>query len=73
MITVEVKVKATGIVGKQNKYETDSFVTDVNLSWNEAQKFYAIGRILNMGLWYDSNCKEHEDNLMRIYEVNLIS
>jgi hypothetical protein len=73
MITVEVKVKATGIVGKNNKYEKDSFVTDINLSWEEAQRYYAIGKILNMGLWYDSACNEHEDNLMKIYEVNLLS
>ena len=73
MIAVRVNLEATGVVGKNNKYENDSFVTEINLSWEEAQKYYAVGKIFNMGLWYDSACREHEDNLMRIYEVNLIS
>ena len=73
MIAVKVNLEATGIVGKQNKYETDSFTTDINLSWEEAQKYYAVGKVLNMGLWYDSACNEHEDNLMRIVSCELVS
>lgn len=73
MITVEVKLTATGKVGVNNHYAENSFVTPINLSWEEAQKYYRIGKIINMGLWYDSACREHEDDLMRITEVRLIS
>lgn len=73
MITVKVELEATGIVGRHNKYEKDSFVTDINLSWEDAQKYYAKGKIFNMGLWYDSACNEHEDNLMRVTSCTLIS
>ena len=73
MITVKVELEATGIVGVNNKYENDSFVTDINLSWEDAQKYYAKGKIINMGLWYDAECKEHEDNLMRITSCTLVS
>lgn len=73
MITVKVELEATGVVGVNNKYKKDSFVTPINLSWPEAQKYYAKGKILNMGLWYDSAMREHEDNLMRVTEVRLIS
>ena len=73
MVVVEVKLAATGKVGVNNKYAEDSFVTPINLSWEKAQEYYAIGKIFNMGLWYDSAMKEHEDNLMRVTEVRLIS
>ena len=73
MITVKVELEATGIVGVNNKYENDYFVTDINLSWEEAQKYYAVGKIFNMGLWYDSKCSEHEDNLMRVTSCKLVS
>ena len=33
MITVKVELEATGIVGVNNKYENDSFVTEINLSY----------------------------------------
>ena len=73
MITVKVELEATGIVGVNNKYENDSFVTDFALSWEEAQRYYAVGKIFNMGLWYDSQMREHEDNLMRVTSCTLVS
>ena len=73
MITVKVELEATGIVGVNNKYANDSFVTDFALSWEEAQKYYAVGKIFNMGLWYDALCHEHEDNLMRVTSCTLVS
>lgn len=73
MISVRVNLEATGVVGINNKYENDSFETEINLSWEEAQKYYAVGKIFNMGLWYDSACREHEDNLMRVVSCELIS
>ena len=73
MITVKVELEATGIVGKQNKYENDSFVTGINLTLEDAQKYYAVGRVFNMGLWYDSAGNEHEDNLMRVTSCTLVS
>lgn len=73
MITVKVELEATGIVGVNNKYENDSFVTEINLSWENAQKYYAKGKVFNMGLWYDSKMHEHEDNLMRVTSCTLVS
>ena len=73
MITVKVELQATGIVGINNKYENDSFVTDINLSWEDAQKYYSVGKVFNMGLWYDSKMREHEDNLMRVTSCTLVS
>jgi hypothetical protein len=73
MITVEVKLTATGKVGVNNHYAENSFVTPINLSWEEAQEYYKIGRIFNMGLWYDSAGNEHEDNLMRVTSCTLVS
>lgn len=71
MITVKVELEATGIVGVNNKYKDDSFVTDINLSWEDAQKYYAVGKVFNMGLWYDEAGSEHEDNLMRVTSCTL--
>lgn len=73
MITVEVKLAATGKVGVDNHYSENSFVTPINLTWEKAQEYYAIGKIINMGLWYDSACREHEDDLMRITSCTLVS
>jgi hypothetical protein len=73
MITVKVKLEATGIVGVNNKYANDSFVTGINLSFEEAKKYYAVGKIFNMGLWYDSLGHEHEDSLMRVTSCELVS
>lgn len=73
MITVKVELEAIGIVGVNNKYASDSFTTDINLSWEDAQKYYAVGNVFNMGLWYDSVGREHEDNLMRVTSCTLVS
>ena len=73
MITVKVELEAIGIVGVNNKYASDSFTTDINLSWEDAQKYYAVGNVFNMGLWYDSLGREHEDNLMRVTSCILVS
>lgn len=73
MITVKVELAAIGVVGKDCKYENDSFVTPINLSWEEAQKYYAKGNVFNMGLWYDSLGNEHEDSLMRVTSCTLVS
>lgn len=73
MITVKVELEAIGIVGVNNKYASDSFTTDINLSWEDAQKYYAVGNVFNMGLWYDSAGREHEDSLMRVTACTLVS
>lgn len=73
MITVRVELEATGVVGVDNKYDSDSFMTDINLSWEDAKKYYAIGKVFNMGLWYDALWHEHEDNLMRVTSCTLIN
>ena len=49
MITVRVELEATGVVGKDNKYAHDSFETQINLSYADAKKYYAVGRVLFFG------------------------
>lgn len=72
MITVKVELVATGVVGVDNKYAHDSFETEINLSFDEAKKYY-VGNVFNMGLWYDSAGREHEDNLMRVTSCVLLN
>lgn len=72
MITVKVELEATGVVGVDNKYAHDSFETEINLSFDEAKKYY-VGNVFNMGLWYDSAGREHEDNLMRVTSCVLLN
>ena len=72
MITVKVELEATGVVGVDNKYAHDSFETEINLSYADAKKYYAVGKVFNMGLWYDSVGREHEDNLMRVTACTLV-
>lgn len=72
MITVRVELEATGVVGVNNKYAHDSFETEINLSFDEAKKYY-VGNVFNMGLWYDSAGREHEDNLMRVTSCVLLN
>ena len=72
MITVRVELEATGVVGVNNKYAHDSFETEINLSFDEAKKYYD-GNVFNMGLWYDSAGHEHEDNLMRVTSCVLLN
>lgn len=73
MTTVKVKLQATGIVGRDNHYAENEFTTRINLTPEEAMKYYAVGKVLNMGLWYDRDCNEHEDDLMRITACELVS
>ena len=73
MISVEVKLAAIGIVGKTNHFAENSFVTEINGTIEDAKKYYSVGRIFNMGLWYDSACKEHEDDLMKVVSCELVS
>ena len=73
MITVKVNLSATGVVGKDNHYAENSFVTEINGTEEEIKKYYAIGKVFNMGLWYDSACNEHEDDLMRVTSCELVS
>ena len=73
MITVRVELEATGVVGVDNKYAHDSFETEINLSYADAKKYYAVGKVFNMGLWYDDSCHEQEDNLMRVTSCTLIN
>ena len=72
MITVKVELEATGVVGVDNKYAHDSFETEINLSFDDAKKYY-VGNVFNMGLWYDSAGREHEDNLMRVTSCVLLN
>jgi hypothetical protein len=72
MITVKVELAAVGIVGVNNKYASDSFTTDINLTIEDAKKYYAVGKVFNMGLWYDSVGREHEDNLMCVTSCTLV-
>lgn len=72
MITVKVELVATGVVGVDNKYAHDYFETEINLSFDEAKKYY-VGNVFNMGLWYDSAGREHEDNLMRVTSCVLLN
>lgn len=73
MITVKVELENTGVVGVDNKYAHDSFETEINLSYADAKKYYAVGKVFNMGLWYDSAGREHEDNLMRVKSCVLLN
>lgn len=73
MITVRVGLEAIGVVGIDNKYAHDSFETQINLSYADTKKYYAVGRVFNMGLWYDAAGREHEDNLMRVTDCTLVS
>lgn len=72
MKTVKVYLEACGIVGKDNKYATDSFFTEINGTEEEIKNYYAVGKVFNMGLWYDAAGKEHEDNLMRVTKLIFI-
>lgn len=73
MIVVKVEVEATGIVGKDNSCAGTFFTTQINLSWEEAQKYYAVGKIINMGFWHDKHGHEREDDMMRIASCTLVS
>lgn len=73
MITVEVQLEATGIVGKDNHYATNSFKTEINGTREEVLEYYRPGKIFNMGLWYTAGGTEKEDDLMRVTSCEIIS
>lgn len=72
MITVKVTLVATGKVGIDNKYFADEFTTGFNGTFEDATKYY-FKNIFNMGLWYDAQNVEHEDNLMMCVGCKLLS
>lgn len=72
MKAVKVYVKATGVVGVDNHYAEDSFVTEINGTDDEILNYYRVGRVFNMGTWYDSEGNEHEDDLMRVTKAELL-
>lgn len=72
MKAVKVYIKATGVVGVDNHYAENSFVTDINGTDEEILNYYRIGKVLNMGTWYDADGNEHEDDLMRVTKVELL-
>lgn len=68
MRTVRVNLRACGVVGIDNPYETDSFETSINGTEAEISKYYR-DKVFNMGLWYDGEGNEHEDSLMRVTDI----
>lgn len=72
IITAKVSLKATGEVGIKNHYPTNSFVTEIHGTPEEVKQYYHKGKIINMGLWYDVAGKEHEDDLMKITNCEII-
>lgn len=72
MKSVKVYVKATGVVGVDNHYAEDSFVTDINGTDEEILNYYRAGRAFNMGTWYDADGNEHEDDMMRVTKAEIL-
>jgi len=72
MKTVRVYVKATGVVGVDNHYAEDSFVTDINGTDEEILNYYRVGRVFNMEIWYDADGNEHEDDLMVVTKAEIL-
>lgn len=72
MKAVRVYVKATGVVGVDNRYAENSFVTDINGTDEEILNYYRLGRVFNMGTWYDADGKEHEDDMMVVTKAEII-
>jgi len=66
---VKVDLAAKGIVGKDNPREKDCMLTEINGSVADTYEYYKVGKVFNMGLWYDSSLKEHEDSLMVVTDV----
>ena len=69
---VKVNLAANGIVGKDNRDEKDGFLTEINGTPEEVRKYYEIGKVFNMGIWYDSKWHLHEDNLMHVTDVFIL-
>lgn len=72
MKAVRVSVKACGVVGTDNPYAETEFVTDINGTDAEILDYYRVGKVFNMGMWYDSEGNEHEDNLMKVTKAEII-
>lgn len=72
MKAVKVFIKATGVVGVDNHYAEDSFVTGINGTDEEILNYYRVGRVFNMGTWYDAAGNEHEDDLMEVTKVEFL-
>lgn len=72
MRAVKVYLEATGIVGIDNHFAENSFVTDINGTDEEILNYYKVGRVFNMGIWYDANGDEHEDDMMRVTKAELL-
>ncbi len=63
---VKVDLRANGVVGKDNPYETNTIVTECNGPEERIREYYAIGKTFNLGVW---GTQEHEDNLMHVTHV----
>ena len=72
MKAVKVYVKATGVVGVDNHYAEDSFETDINGTDEEIMNYYRVGRVFNMGTWYDADGNEHEDDMMMVTKAEIL-
>ena len=72
MITVKVIAKALGKVGVNNPYSYTNWTTSFNGTFEEACNYF-LGKVFNVGLWYDDKGREHEDNLMRVFDCTLVS
>lgn len=72
MKAVRVYIKATGVVGVDNHYAEDSFVTAINGTDEEILNYYRVGRVFNMGPWYDADGNEHDDDIMRVTKAEIL-
>ena len=72
MKAVKVYVKATGVVCVNNHYAEDSFVTNINGTDEEILNYYSVGRVFNMGIWYDADGNEHEDDMMMVTKAEIL-
>lgn len=72
MKAVKVYLVATGVVGVDNHYVRDSFITGINGTDEEILNYYRVGRVFNMGLWYDADGNEHEDDMMMVTKAEIL-
>lgn len=72
MRAVKVYVEATGVVGIDNAYATNEFVTDINGTDEDILNYFGVGKVFNMGTWYDSEGNEHEDDMMRVTKAEIL-
>jgi len=71
MINIFVNIKATGVVGRDNHYDEDSFVLPIRCSEQIALDYYKPGLILNMGHWTDAEGHEHNEDLMVVTSAEI--